>query len=307
MTEIFGRSNPEPQNNTMPCSPPNLYRNTPLAAAFGRRGHSTKCLRIVVAVSFARQRQPQSMLGPVGRPPRLDFADRFRVVSRTVGRRGQSVKCRRISPLVSLAPQPHPHGIRGPGDRPTRLMAFGYTSEILTRTQLLHFPQLPDRHRLQNGRARCLNCWSWPQHRQTRSGRPDSLFRSRSLHSWHVPDKHRLQYGRTRHSDWRSAPQQMQTRKVADGPIPSFYVCPRLHFLPVEGSRLPMKHDARPAIGSQTRAAFRRAHSAAGPSHERAAEVRRNRASRNRAPRPAVAVGVRRGPRAGASRRRARA
>jgi len=153
------------------------------------------------------------------------------------------VKCRCIWPLVSLAPQPHPHGMCGPGDRPMRLMASGYTSEILPRTQLLHFPQLPDRHRLQNGRARCLNWRSSPQHMQTRSG-ADWLLRS-LLHSWHLPDSHRLQNGRKGYSDWRSAPQQRQTGSVANFLTPSFYVCPRLHSLPVEGSRRTMKH-ARP-------------------------------------------------------------
>lgn len=56
-----------------------------------------------MAVSFARQRQPQSMRGPIGRPPRLGFAGNFRFVSKTVGRRGQFVKWLRIWLVVSLA------------------------------------------------------------------------------------------------------------------------------------------------------------------------------------------------------------
>jgi hypothetical protein len=88
-----------------------LYRNTPPAEAFGRRGQRAKCGRILVAVSFVPQCQPQGMRTPGGRPPRFGFLGSFRIVPKTVGRRGQSVKCLRISPLVSLAPQPHPHGI----------------------------------------------------------------------------------------------------------------------------------------------------------------------------------------------------
>jgi len=98
-----------------------------------------------VAVSLAPQCQPQSMRGPGGRPPRLGFGGRCRIVSGTVGRRGHCVKCRRIWLVVSLAPQPHPHGIRGPGDRPIRLMAFGSSFQIVTRTVLLHLLHLPDK------------------------------------------------------------------------------------------------------------------------------------------------------------------
>lgn len=111
------------------------------------------------------------MRGPGGRPPRLGLGDRCHIGSRPVGRRGQSVKCLRISLAVSLVPQPHPHSIRGPGDRPTRLMAFGSSFQIFARTQLLRLWHVPDTHRPQNGRARCLNWRSSPQHKHPKWAR----------------------------------------------------------------------------------------------------------------------------------------
>ena len=166
MTETYAAPHPVAR---APLGTPTLYRNTPPAETFGRRRHPAKCFRISVALSCIPQRQPHGILGPGGRPPRFGLGGSCHIPSRALGRCGQSVKCRRIWLVETLAPQPHPHCIRGPGDRPTRLMAIGSSSEIFTRTRFLHLWQVPDTHRTQKGRPRCLNWRSAPQHMQTRS------------------------------------------------------------------------------------------------------------------------------------------
>lgn len=186
--------------------------------------------------------QPHGMRGPGGRPPRLGLEGSCLIVSRSVGRCGQCAKWFRIWLVVHLAPQPQPHSIRGPGDRPMRLMTFGSTSQILLRTQFLHLGHVPTTQRLQNGRARCLNWRSSPQHKQTRSGVGREIS-SRLMHFWHLPSTQRRQSGRARYSDWRSAPQQWQTPNMVDVLTPTFYGGSRLLICPARENR-PLFKDA---------------------------------------------------------------